>query len=204
MAPPRVRRSNQYAVTDSVRVSGQFSGDQAEVWSRVHEISEEASVHSSTAAMRDVFRERLPQLDEITDKFPVSANQIGLIAVCDDTVLGMDIVTRHEIYELLHIKLVRSYVLDASLKRGSAKREIDIAHLARDFMESTRRTAESRHESVGLGYDYRYTATGLVGSALAYESDLIHSAFFRVPPEERQSSIQDDLSNHSQRRGFRM
>ena len=65
VAPPRLRRSNQSAVAESLRVSGQFAGNQSEVWSRVQEISDEAAVHSSTSAMRDVFRERLPALDEV-------------------------------------------------------------------------------------------------------------------------------------------
>ncbi len=204
VAPPRVRRSNQSAVAESLRVSGQFAGNQSEVWSRVQEISDEAAVHSSTSAMRDVFRERLPALDEVTGKFPVTAKQIGLVAVVDDLVMGLDIVSRPEVYELLHIKLVRSYVLDASLRRAAAVHDRDLVKLARDFLDSTGSTSESRHDSVGLGYDYRYTGTDVVGSALTYESDLIHSAFFRVPPEERQLNVHDNLSSHTRRRGFRM
>jgi hypothetical protein len=204
VAPPRVRRSNQYAVAESLRVSGRFAGNQSEVWSRVQEISDEAAVHSSTSAMRDVFKERLPALDEVTSKFPVRANQIGLVAVADDEVMGFDVVTRPEVYELLHVKLVRSYVLDASLRRETTAQQGDVMRCARDFIQSTPNCSESRHESVGLGYDYRYIGTGIVGSALAHKTDMIHCAFFRVPPEERQSSVQDDLSSHGRRRGFRM
>jgi len=204
VAPPRMRRSNQAAVTDSVRMSGRFAGDQAEVWSRVHEISEEAAVHSSTSAMRDVFKERLPALDEVTGKFPVGARQIGLLAVIDDEVMGLDVVTRPEVYELLHVKLVRSYVLDASLRRDAPVHERDVAKLARGFLDSAQKTSESRHESVGLGYDYRYTGPDVVGSALAYKADMIHCAFFRIPPEERQTHVHDNISSHTRRRGYRM
>jgi len=205
VAPPRVRRSNQAAVTGSVRMSGRFVGDQSEVWSRVQELSDDAAVHSSTSAMSDVFRERLSQLDDIARKFPSSPNQIGLMAIIDNSVLGLDIVTRAEVYELLHVKLVRSYVLDAALRRDAPPRDRDMTELARDFLASTSKTSESRHESIGLGYDYRYTGTGIVGSALVYDNDLIHSAFFRVPPEERGHHASDTLMTaHVHRRRFRM
>jgi hypothetical protein len=204
VAPPRVRRSNQSAVAESLRLSGRFAGNQSEVWSRVQEISDEAHVRSSTSAMRDVFKERLPALDEVTSKFPMRANQIGLIAAVDDIVMGMDVVTRSEVYGSLHIKLVRSYVLDASLKRDAPVRQGDIIERARDFLDSTKRASESRHESVGLGYDYRYVGTDIVGSALAHKADMIHCAFFQVPPEERQSPINENISSHRRRRGFRM
>ena len=205
VAPPRVRRSNQAAVTDSVRTSGRFAGNQPEVWSRVHEISQEASVHSATSAMRDVFRERLPQLDAVTAKFPATANQIGLAVIVDDTMMGLDIITQPEVYGLLHVKLVRSYVLDASLGRASAVSERDLTELARRFLNSAKTASESRHESVGMGYDYRYTGAEIVGSALAYRSDLIHCTFFRVPPEERRTHVDEvSMSSHTRRRGFRM
>jgi len=205
VAPPRVRRSTQAAVTDSVRISGRYAGNQSEVWSRVQEIGEEAAVHSSTSAMRDVFRERLPQLDDVADKFPVVADQVGLVAVVENTVLGLDVVTRPEVYGLLHIKLIRSYVLDASLRRDTHVQDRDIAALSRSFMESIKKTTESRHESIGLGYDYRYTGAGIVGSALSFQSELIHAAFFSVPPEERgRGSYDSPISNHARRRGFRM
>ncbi|MFC2008481.1 ARPP-1 family domain-containing protein [Chloroflexota bacterium] len=204
VAPPRVRRSNQTAVADSLRASGQFAGNQSEVWSRVREISDEADVRSPTSAMRDVFEKRLPALDEVTGKFPVATNQIGLVAIVDNAVIGLDIVTRPEVYELLHIKLVRSYVLDASLRRDVPAHNRELTKLARSFLDSTQRTSESRHESVGLGYDYRYTGTDIVGSALAYKADMIHCAFFTMPPEEQQPHVHDNLSSHTHRRGFRM
>jgi len=204
VAPPRIRRSNQSTMADSLRHTGVWGSNQPEVWSRVREISDEAGVHSSTAAMRDVFEARLPILDEIVGRSTVTTNQVGLVAMVNGIVLGMDVISRPEVYRTLHQKLARSYVLDAYLKRRTDSACQDASHLAAGFIGTAMETLESRHESVGLGHDHRYTGKDIVGSALTHENHLIHCAFFSVPPGERSARVSDGIAGHAHRRSYRM
>ena len=204
VAPPRIRRSNQSAMADSLRHTGVLCSNQSEVWSRVREISDEAGVHSSTAAMRDIFEERLPILDEIVGRSTASVDQVGLVATVNGSVLGMDVISRPEVYRLLHPKLARSYVLDAYLKRRTESASHDASQIATGFIEAAMETLESRHQSVGLGYDHRYTGETMVGSALTHDNHLIHCAFFNVPPGEPSARASDGIAGHTHRRRFRM
>ena len=70
----------------------------------------------------------------------------------------------------------------------------------REFAERVGRAEESRHESMGLGEDYRYEGDALTGSMLTHEGACVWASF-RVPEVEtrqkttggRRSSLADDL-----------
>jgi len=60
--------------------------------------------------------------------------------------------------------------------------------------------SESRHKSIGHGYDYRYEGDTCVGSALVYRKVMIHAAFFAVGKSDRV----DPMAGFSRRRQFRL
>jgi hypothetical protein len=51
-----------------------------------------------------------------------------------------------------------------------------------------RRGDEKKYESVGLGWSYRYAGPEIVGSALAFNENVVHMAFFSIDGAE---SLQD-------------
>ena len=53
---------------------------------------------------------------------------------------------------------------------------------------------------MGLGWDYRFQAPGMVGSALVYEKTVVHAAFFRASEGDRTGRI----SSLRGRRSFRL
>ncbi|MBE9506310.1 MAG: hypothetical protein IMY84_05780 [Chloroflexi bacterium] len=202
VAPPRVRRATQRTVNASLAREMTFRADQGEVWEGVHRMAADAGVHSETGAMRDVFQARMSDLDALLCQFCIQPGQRGLLAVAGDGVLGFDLVSRSDVYAVLHTKLVRSYAMDALL--GNLRPATRAAgELAKGFLLATSSTDEKRYKSVGHGYDYRYTGEGMVGSAIAFRSEVVHTAFFAVPREESSAS-HAYLRSHVHRRGFRL
>ena len=202
VAPPRMRRATQRTVNTSLARGMAFRADQGEVWDGVRRMAADAGVQSETGAMRDVFQARMSDLDALLLQFSLQPGQRGLLATAGDTVLGFDLVSRSDVYAVLHTKLVRSYVMDALLSElkpssGAA------GELAKGFLLATSSTEEKRYKSVGHGYDYRYAGEGMVGSVIAFRSEVVHAAFFAVPSEESSTS-HDHLRSHIHRRGFRL
>ena len=179
-----------------------FRADQGEVWEGVHRMAADAGVHSETGAMRDVFQARMSDLDAILHHFPLQSGQRGLLAITGDGVLGFDLVSRPDVYAVLHTKLVRSYSMDALLTNLKPAAHAS-GKLAKGFLLATSSTEEKRYKSVGRGYDYRYAGEGMVGSAIAFRSETVHTAFFAVPRDESSAS-HGYLRSHIHRRGFRL
>jgi len=202
VAPPSMRRNTQRTVNESLAQGRAFRADQGEVWDGVRRMASEAGVSSETGAMRDVFLARMPDLDELLLQFRIQPEQCGLMAAADGDILGFDIVPRSEVYAVLHSKLVRSYAIDAMLAGLKSGTPVS-AEGAKAFLLATSATEVKHYKSVGLGYDYRYSGEGMVGSAIALESGIAHTAFFATPGGES-SEMHDTLRNHVSRRGFRL
>ncbi len=202
VAPPRVRRTTQRTVNASLAREMTFRADQGQVWEGVRRMAADAGVHSETGAMRDVFQERMSDLDALLGQFSIQPGQCGLLAIAGDGVLGFDLVSRPDVYAVLHTKLVRSYAMDALLSNLKPATRA-AGEFAKEFLLATSTTEEKSYKSVGHGYDYRYTGEGMVGSAIAFRSEVVHTAFFAVPRDESSSS-HGHLRSHVRRRGFRL
>lgn len=197
-APPRMRRLNKESVTQSLRNERGFRANQSEVWEEVAQMTDDGGVKSDTSAMRDVFRARLPELDEVVRRVPALPRQQGLVVLYQGETIGFDLVSRPEVYAVLHPRLLRSYYMGA---RASAQRQG--SGEPRTFIESAMRTPGTRHASPGHGDDHRFKADGIVGSALTYNDEVVHAAFFRVPPDGGRTHA-GSLRASAQRRLYRM
>ena len=177
-----VRARTYETVTGSLRATGFYRSDQGRVWQEVAKISEEADVQSPTFAMHDVYEERKADIDEFSAGMPLLDGQNGLAVARDGRVIGIDVVSRPGVYGQLHDQLVRSYVFES----WHEKRDCDIAadeKAAKIFIAELGDAAASSHESPGAGISYRYTAPGVVGSALVCDDALLHAAFFAIDGE---------------------
>lgn len=202
VAPPRVRRASQRTVNASLAREMTFRADQGEVWAGVSSMAADAGVHSETGAMRDVFQARMSDLDTLLLQFSIQPGQLGLLAIAGDGVLGFDLVSRSDVYAVLHTKLARSYAMDALLSNLKPATRAAV-ELAKEFLLATSSTEEKSYKSVGHGYDYRYTGEGTVGSAIAFRKEVVHTAFFAVPRDESSAS-HGHIQSHVHRRGFRL
>jgi hypothetical protein len=193
----KIRAKKERAVTHSLRQQQQFHGNQGEVWNEIERLQDQACVSSPTGAMRDVYTARENDLADLLAQFPCLEGQRGLLVLLDGVVAGFDLLSRPQAYRLLHAKLVKSYAMESLYSKG--KTATDPEKLAVAFLQRCRGTEERKFKSLGHGWDFRYSAPALAGSALVWEDATIHTAFFALDEEEEIGTVAD--LRH--RRGFR-
>jgi ARG and Rhodanese-Phosphatase-superfamily-associated Protein domain len=209
-----MRMLNVRKVSESLRARRQFRSDQGEIWDKVDELACEMSVPSRTAAMKDVYDAKGADLDGYLKSFRLAAGQKGILVFVDGRPAGLDFVSREAAFATLFPKLVKSYAMEAILvterrKRGRGKGDAEKAlakpstDQARDFLKRAAACEEKKYESVGLGWSYRYSAPGVVGSALAFNDKVVHMAFFGVDEAERMEDP-GNIAGSRVRRGFRI
>jgi hypothetical protein len=186
ISPHTLRRSKLSSVNESLAANVGFRGDQGRVWADIEQFQAKANHRSPTNAMRDVLEAHEQSIGSYLEAFRPVEGQRGLIAVIEGEAVGFDLLSLPRAYASLHDKLVKSYVMDALLSQATKERPAaDAPSLAKEILEEAAAIAGSRYKSVGHGWDNRYRGPSLVGSALVHEGTVIHAAFFRVAPEER-------------------
>ena len=186
----KIRSQKSRSVSASLAAEQSFRSDQGQVWEGIAALHAKAGSQSPTGAMQDAFKARTADLKPCLEAFPCVPGQQGILVVINGRVEGFDVISRPEAYARLHHKLVRSYVLDALLEREPAKFDAPEAHSkAGAFLDEISRANERKFQSVGQGWDFRFQADKLAGSALIHEDHLIHAAFFRLDAVEDRSRM---------------
>jgi hypothetical protein len=204
VANTKLRRIKAQTVASSLQGTGEFRSDQGTVWNTIDEMSAKADVKSRTHAMKDVFEQKMKDLDEYIKIFQYMPHQGGLLALINGEVVGFDFVSREKAYEVLHPKLVKSYAMEAILESGAAVTPGQGAkpaiEKAKAFLNEATQCEEKKYKSVGKGQDYRFEGKQMVGSALEDEGRIIHLAFFMITESEKAGEI----AAMKRRRGFRI
>jgi len=195
----QVRREKARSVSYNLRESGQYRSNQGEVWNGIENMAAKASVHSPTGAMRDVFESRTDELEDYLKAVELKPEQKGLAVCINGSVVGLDVVSLDSAYVQLHAKLVKSYAIEAmpeKKKNGECSVSTDTV---REFMDAAANSNGTKFKSVGLGWDHRFEAENLVGSALECDSQVIHVASFPIEASEKI----DPMASPGRRRAYR-
>ncbi|NYB53061.1 MAG: hypothetical protein HVN35_10965 [Methanobacteriaceae archaeon] len=198
VASLRLRKSKSRSVLASVRDSGQFRSDQMELWNEIDNMSRDARVRSSTKAMSDVYQSREDELSKYHQSFPLVDGQKGLLVMFNGEVMGMDMVSSSKAFQILYPKLLKSYALEAILK-GNGEEYYNGLDKSKSFLDEVRLCMDEKHKSVGYGCDHRLEGPSVVGSALIFRNQVIHTAFFNTSDIEK-----NQMSTYSKRRSYRM
>lgn len=199
----RVRNVKSASVKRSVEINGRYSSDQGAVWNEVQALQNRMKVKSPTNAMRDVYEAKDNDLDDYINAFEVIDGQKGLLVFISGEIMGFDVVSRESAYNDLHKKLIKSYALDALIQTEDKEiKEISASKKAKKFIEDIIDCNESKHSSVGYGWDYRFANDSFVGSALLYKNQVIHASFFKGL-EIKEDEI-GEMARFSQRVNFRI
>jgi len=183
VAERKVRAGLRMSVDASVRSGRGHRSDQGIVWDEVRALHADQATSSPTGAMRGAFESRSAELQDYVDGLPLVEGQQGLIVLLNGAVLGLDFLSIPEKYAHVHAKLVRSYALGAlgaETAAAAAPPPADALGHARDFLARVAGLSAERFKSPGLGWDARFTGSGIVGSLLTYRDRPIHAAFFAV------------------------
>jgi hypothetical protein len=179
----RVRVNKMRTVTRSLHSDRGYSSDQGRVWSDIEDLHREAGTSSPTRAMHDVFKFREPDIKEYGESFDLYPHQKGIFVFINGVSVGFDVISNEKAYKKLHMKLVKSYAMDSILHINNHFDDPSVAKVDLFFREVLE-CKESRFDSVGLGYDYRFEGKSVIGSALVYEKSVHHLACFQADKGE--------------------
>ncbi len=173
----RTRKNRSASVTQNLFNESSFRSDQGQVWENICTEASFVNASSSTGAMRDTFEHLKPRLEDYVNAFPIVKKQKGSVVLVNGKPVGMEMISSHEKYALLHAKLIRSYATEAIYSEGE-NGDVTADEAMRFVKEATLCRSEC-YPSIGLGDDWRFTGNGVVGSALVFNGSVLHYAFFR-------------------------
>lgn len=198
-----LRSRKNESVAFSVRTSRSYASDQGAVWDGIETFHRSHNTSSGTGAMKDAYESRRDSVESYQQHFTWQEGQCGMAVLLKGRVVGIEFLSLPDAYRQLHEKLLGSYIMDIPLAR--AGRSEPSVKKVQKIMERVMAAVEERFPSVGLGEDCRYTAQGLVGSALLCEGWYVHAAFFRDDSRKttQGGSELERMSSLSRRRGYR-
>ena len=186
IASSQLRNVKSTSVKRSVESSGEYLSDQGAVWNEVNKLEDKMEVNSPTSALGDVYEAKTTDLEEFVEAFELIEGQTGLLVFIGSQIIGLDVVSNESAYKDLHKKLIKSYALDSMVdkdKNIKADINVDMAH---EFINEILKSNESKNESVGYGFDYRFASQSYTGSSLVYKDTVIHTSFFKSIEEEEE------------------
>jgi len=198
VASPVIRSKKSASVSESLNLSGEYKSDQGAVWNAINDFSESAGVRSKSDALRDVYTSYEKDIHKYLEAFECLPEQKGLLVFINGVVTGFDFLSQPPAYKILHPKLIKSYGMEALLKKKEKSKQAKKKD-ALDFIDRIQNCQQKKYKSVGHGWDYRFTAEKLVGSVLAYRKETVHAVFFTTVKSDQAGKMADS----GRRRGFR-
>jgi len=193
VSPPQMRSSMSCSVSNSLGGGKGFGTNQGEIWRTVKGCyNAPLGVDSPTQAIDDAFRSRKEDLQKYLDALrPNGWN--GMAIVINGEFIGADLFDSAGTLKKLWNKLLRSYALEALVKKGEscafAKKDIE------EILESAKEAGLKIFKSVSLGFDVRLETPSMVGSALVYASrgmnGVVHLSLFKKKTRTGGSKAQE-------------
>jgi ARG/rhodanese/phosphatase superfamily protein len=174
IAPRSIRVPKTESVHASLTAFDLHASDQAEVWQNVRASRAFRETQSPTSALRDVMERQKKDMQVHFKEFKPVPGQIGIVAVTADGFVGLDAVSRPEVYLDLHEKLVRSYLADVV----GTEDQVELIGQVDAFLADVRTSKRQVFDAPGLGTDLRLDGEVAVGSALRHRREIVHLAGF--------------------------
>ena len=184
--PPRMRMKKSAAVYNSLLNDGSFTANQGETWDMIEEKLSAHSVDSATASMGDIYDHEQDVIDDYMKHFSACDNQVGMVAMINNQVIGGDCFARHGTLQKTFPKLVKSYVLDAIDADEKKKKYLSSSKKATFFLDDVGNCLLKERPSISLGTDIRLVSQKVIGSALSVDDEVVHlTAFARDEKDTR-------------------
>jgi hypothetical protein len=148
--------------------------NQRAVWELVRRHGADHGVRfSSTVALDDVQESIEERLGNELSQIEAEPNQIGVVCVSGNRVLGMDLFDNTETLDLYLRPIVAGHALDATRPSGAT----DPLAMVQEFLELINRCEVDAGDGVGLGSEVLLRGP-VVGIGLEYEGIQIHLAAY--------------------------
>ena len=176
-----LRATRARTVSVSLDNVQEFRSDQRAIWNGIDRMAEAASIRSPTGAMADIFKAKQEEMEGYLDTFSCVPSQKGLLVFVNGRVVGFDILSSSAAYELLHPKLLKSYVMDALLHKAKSRVKITL-DTASAFIGAIQSCTEKKFKSAGLGWDHRFEGKMIVGSSLVNDDHCCSRSILQIGP----------------------
>lgn len=172
------RATKSWHVTRELRTTGRRRSDQMAIWDDIAAKSLRMGVRSPTGAMRDIYEQHRPRLEEYAQALAFTPGQRGALFAVDGKLRGLDLFDHTDTLRRMLPKLIRSYALDA-LDSFEPKLEAPRRKAAEAFLRLLVRAEVHEQPALGLGTDVRMESRTVVGGALVALTGLVHLCAFR-------------------------
>lgn len=183
------RARKMKSVSKTLYKMNNYSGNQSEVWRGIHNFESEMESYSKTSSHKDVYKQGSGSFVKGFNKFKdPDYGQQGVMVVIDGHPVGLDFVSRPEVYRDIHEKLIKSYVF-APLSKGTRVdiKEKRASRAVAAFLARAESADLKVFDSVGHGVDLRAEVKHLVGAILNHENEALHVSFLSLPKSFAQS-----------------
>jgi hypothetical protein len=185
----KARAHKSGSVSHSLESSGEYTSDQGEVWDEVAALHAKLGTASPTGSMKDAYLAKETDIDSALAAFEVQPGQRGILVAVNGQVLGLDLFSNDDVYGKVHVRLLKSYIIDSLFEDVKPGKEPSDASSAKTFLATAARCEEKVFASIGMGNDHRLHGDGLRGSALVHADEVVHAAFFRNENERDDPSV---------------
>lgn len=203
--PPRMRMRKNAAVYNSLQTRGKFEGNQGETWNLIQDKLATLKVNSETAALRDAYEQEHGSIDAYLKHFIRQDRQTGMLVMINNRVIGCDCFARHDTFDKIFSRLVKSYVLDAIEVQEDTRETLTANLQATAFIDDVGKCPVEERPSLSLGTDVRLMSQTVIGSALSFGDEIMHlTAFTRDDQNSgRETGFYQRASRRRPRGGFR-
>lgn len=173
-------KSGGLLVPNAVRSKAKIHESQAEVWDEIASSQDELGIASGTEAVRANYenkeiQEKISEYTKQFEKIPdLSSSTIGVVVTTGNRIICFDMFANNNLLKRLWKKLIKSYAMDAISGSTGAVQNSDIEH----FLDAFEQANYISTGTPGLGQLLKVESDFGKGSALVYESAVIHMDFF--------------------------
>lgn len=177
---PDMRGKKVSSVFENFKRTGRYMSDQHEVWSEVSARLTSAKISSPTDSFEDYQKFLDKNLDDFAVGFKRYTDSTGIVGFIDGNITACDIIPNPEIFGHFFTRLLKSYSIDAFYKDTDHFQHIDYKIMVNNLFEDLKNSKEVQSASPGSGDLIQLKGHNITGSALIYNSALIHCALFET------------------------
>ncbi|NJD08985.1 MAG: hypothetical protein FIB01_00585 [Gemmatimonadetes bacterium] len=158
---------------------------QGDVWNDVAETVAKVGGASATGDLNAAYEANRSRLADWEQAFPRQDGQVGFLAFAGQQPLGLDLIGCHRLYERLHERLLRGYIMDAlehasdvpAAGARSARRPRASAGAAAAYLDAVRHAERTPAPTTGKG-QYCVLRGLVIGGELTEADRLVHLSAF--------------------------
>jgi hypothetical protein len=150
-------------------------GDQQAVWRDVEHYLTRTGASSQSAAFDDAFQHHRGHSEPALSSFEPAAGQVGIAAVCDGSLVGLDLFGSPSLYARGWKKVARGLLSEVYDAREAPSEASSLATV-RGAIQAIAASKPMRSSAPGIGQTLHAAATGVTFTGVVHREVLYHAA----------------------------